>query len=351
MLDVSFRKSFGGFLLQTQFQAGNEVLGVLGPSGSGKSMTLRAIAGIETPDEGRIAVNGQVLFDSAQSIDVPPRLRNIGYVFQHYALFPHLTVKENIGFGLAGLSGGEKNQRLQETLETFHLKDRENHYPDQLSGGQQQRVSLARTLITRPAILLLDEPFSALDAHIKRHLENELLETIRNNFSGTVLLVTHNIEEAHRLCDRILVYAQGRNVQIGDKHEVVEQPATLAVAQVVGCRNLLEVDASVESGVVVVRCGNLTLQGKREFPAATKMFAGFHSYHLQLHGDNPGQPNTFHGLIVDVLEGTFFNTITLNCQGIVLYCDMEHASWTRLARQGGDRIYAHIPPEKVFWVG
>jgi len=351
MLDVNLYKSLGDFQLHAQFQAGNEILGVLGPSGSGKSVTLRTIAGVETPDVGRIVVNDHVLFDSKQSINILPRQRNIGYVFQNYALFPHLTVKENIAFGLSGLDKREKGTRVQETLETFHLNDRENYYPSQLSGGQQQRVSLARTLITRPDLLLLDEPFSALDTHIKRHLENELLETIRNNFAGTVLLVTHNIEEAHRLCDRILVYAHGRSVQIGEKQEVTEHPATLEVAQVVGCRNLIDATVSAQNGVVIAKANKLFLNCKSTGSAGTKAVVGFHSYHLQLYVNDPKENNTFYCSIADVLEGTFYTSVTVNCEGYLIYIDMEQTRWAVLEKEKGDMVYLHVPKEKIFLIG
>ena len=347
MLDVTIRKSLGDFKLHADFQAGNEILGVLGPSGSGKSITLRSIAGIETPNEGRIMVNDRLLFDSRQKINILPRQRNIGYVFQNYALFPHLTVKENIAFGLQGLNKRDKTDRVQETLHTFRLKDREDHYPSQLSGGQQQRVSLARTLITRPDLLLLDEPFSALDNHIKRHLENELLEIIRNNFTGTVLLVTHNIEEAHRLCDRILVYAHGRNVQIGDKHEVTERPATLEVAQVVGCRNLINVSSNFQDNTIKTLLSN----SKTKVQINSKTTVGFHSYHLHLYDNDPQKLNTFYCQIVDVMDGTFYISITVNCDNHFIHIDMDKMKWNCLAKNIRDKIYLHIPPEKVFFIG
>ena len=350
MLDVKFYKTLGDFKLHAEFQAGNEILGVLGPSGSGKSVTLRAIAGIETPDEGRIVVNGRMLFDSGQ-VNVPPRQRNIGYVFQNYALFPHLTVKENIAFGLLGLDNRDKETRVQETLHTFLLKDRENHYPSQLSGGQQQRVSLARTLITRPDLLLLDEPFSALDNHIKRHLENELLEIIRNYYTGTVLLVTHNIEEAHRLCDRILVYVHGKSVQIGDKHEVTERPASLEVAQVVGCQNIMDVDITAHDNTIIARANTLILNCKGQIPVSSQTMVGFHGYHLRLYDNDPKELNTFYCQIIDVMEGTFYTSITVNYDSHLIHIDMDKTKWKALAKHKRDMVYLHVPPEKVFFIG
>ena len=350
MLDIKINKTLGDFKLQAEFQAGNEILGVLGPSGSGKSITLRAIAGIETPDEGRIAVNDRVLFDSGQKVNIAPRQRNIGYVFQNYALFPHLTVKENIAFGLLGLDKSDKEARIEETLHTFRLKDRENYYPAQLSGGQQQRVSLARTLITRPDLLLLDEPFSALDSHIKRHLENELLEIIRDNFTGTVLLVTHNIEEAHRLCDRILAYAHGKSAQIGDKHEVTERPATLEVAQVVGCRNLIEAEVITQSSTLTIQANSLSLKCNGQALIGSCIVAGFHGYNLRLHASDPKEVNTFNCRIVDILEGTFSVFATVNCEEHLIYVELDKTSWYALAKTKGDMLHLHIPPEKVFLV-
>ncbi|MCX7779551.1 MAG: ATP-binding cassette domain-containing protein [Negativicutes bacterium] len=349
MLEVKISKRLGNFILHADFQAGNEILGVLGPSGCGKSVTLRCIAGIETPDDGHIAVNARTLFAAARRINIPSRLRKVGYVFQNYALFPHLTVKQNIAFGLKDMAKDEKEYRVHAMLKTIRMEGYAQHLPAQLSGGQQQRVSLARTLITRPDVLLLDEPFSALDNHIKRHLENELLEIIRASYNGTVLLVTHNIEEAHRLCDRILVYENGKTVQIGDKHEVTERPATAEVARVVGCHNLLYANILHKDGRLIAQCGALSLRTNCHSDNFPQMIAGFHSYHVRPVPDK-ATTNTFHCRIRDVREGTAAVSVTADYAGQVICAEIDKHRWEMLAKQQGDMLYLHIPPEKIFLV-
>lgn len=349
MLDVKITKNFRDFKLHTEFLAGNEILGILGPSGSGKSITLRSIAGIETPNWGKIIVNNRVLFDSAQKINLPARQRNIGYVFQNYALFPHLTVRENISFGLAkDISIAEKTDLIDSMLQSIKLTDRQKHYPAQLSGGQQQRVALARTLMTRPELLLLDEPFTALDNHLKRHLENELLAILQEYFQGTVLLVTHNADEAYRLCDRIMIYAAGRNVQLGEKQTVIEQPGTLEAAQVTGCQNLLPGEVSENNGIMLAQAGGLLLQCNLPKTAAQKVTIGFHGRNLRLYTEKPSIINTFPCQTVSVHAGIYFNTITVHCCGHLLQIDIQKQLWTEISQNNRDMLYLHIPPEKIF---
>ena len=177
-LEVAIEKKVRGFSLAVKFTADGAPVGLLGPSGSGKTMTLRAIAGLETPDRGRIVLHGRVLYDSDQGINLPARERRIGLLFQNYALFPHLTVAENIAFGLQRLSVQDRNARVAKQLAAAHLDGLANRYPATLSGGEQQRVALARALAIEPAALLLDEPFSALDTHLRGALERQLRETL-----------------------------------------------------------------------------------------------------------------------------------------------------------------------------
>ena len=172
-LIVDIEKDFGSFYLKANIKQEKGVLGFLGESGCGKSMTLKCIAGIVKPDRGRIVLNGRVLFDSEKKINLPPQERKVGYLFQNYALFPHMTIKENIEIGLSNLSKEDKDKVVKEHLTKMKLEGFENRYPHQLSGGQQQRIAFARALACNPEILLLDEPFSALDNHLKSNMENE----------------------------------------------------------------------------------------------------------------------------------------------------------------------------------
>jgi ABC-type sulfate/molybdate transport systems ATPase subunit len=235
-LEVAIEKNVPGFRLAVKFTADGSPLGLLGPSGSGKTMTLRAIAGLETPDRGRIVLQGRVLFDSEQRINVPARARRIGLLFQSYALFPHLTVAENISFGLQGLPEAERNRRVAEQLAAAHLEVLAERYPATLSGGEQQRVALARALAIEPAALLLDEPFSALDTHLRSALERQLRETLAS-YGGSTLFVSHNLEEAYRVCEKLVVLANGRVAAQGPKEEIFRHPPTLEVARVTGCKN------------------------------------------------------------------------------------------------------------------
>jgi molybdate transport system permease protein len=236
-LFVDIEKQLPGFSLQICFSADRQPLGLLGGSGAGKSIILRCIAGIETPTRGRIVLNGRVLFDSQQGINLPPRDRRIGFVVQNYALFPHMTVGQNIAFGLSkGLSTTAIKQQIEAQLITVQLQGYSERYPHQLSGGQQQRVALARALASQPEALLLDEPFSALDTHLRSQLEQQMIETLAN-YEGVTLFVTHNMEEAYRVCPNLLVLEKGKAVHYGTKHEIFERPTTVGVAQLTGCKN------------------------------------------------------------------------------------------------------------------
>ena len=235
-LEVAIEKNVAGFRLAVEFTADGAPLGLLGPSGSGKTMTLRAIAGLERPDRGRIVLHGRVLFDSELGVNVPARARHIGLLFQNYALFPHLTASDNIAFGLRHLPEAEKNRRVAALLAAAHLDGFAERYPATLSGGEQQRVALARALAIEPAALLLDEPLSALDTHLRSALERQLREMLAS-YAGSTLFVSHNLEEAYRVCENLVVLANGSVAAQGPKEEIFRHPPTLEVARVTGCKN------------------------------------------------------------------------------------------------------------------
>jgi molybdate transport system permease protein len=201
-------------------------------------MTLRMIAGISTPDRGRIVLNGRVLFDIATGCNIPAADRRVGLVFQDYALFPHLTVAENVGFGLARFPKSERPTRIWKQLEQMGIAELANRYPSQISGGQRQRVAIARCLAMEPDALLLDEPFAALDPHLRRRTEEQLRATLAS-FSGAVVFVTHDMEEAFRFCSDLQVLENGRVIASGPKHKLFEQPRTVAAAQLTGCKNIV----------------------------------------------------------------------------------------------------------------
>ncbi len=236
MLKARIKKRLGQFVLDVSFQAQTQVLALFGPSGAGKSLTLQCIAGLLTPDDGRIEIGPRVAFDAARGINLRPQQRRVGYVFQNYALFPHLSVARNIAFGLPHLPPAERRQRVAEALRAMRLEGLESRLPRELSGGQQQRVALARTLVTEPAILLLDEPFAALDSVIRGRLQRELLQLLSDLAIPTVL-VTHNLDEAYSLAGQIAVYDNGRVLQCEPRDDVYYRPQSKAVARFVGMKN------------------------------------------------------------------------------------------------------------------
>lgn len=235
-LVVDIKKRLKGFSIDIAFKTEGDYLGILGASGSGKSLTLKCIAGVETPDEGRIVLNGKTLFDSAKEINLKPQDRNIGYLFQNYALFPHITVEENIGIGL-DIPKEEKGPKVAEMIKTFHLNGVEKKYPNQISGGQQQRVALARAIIYKPDILMLDEPFAALDTYLKEQLQNRVLELLKL-YDGEVLMVTHSRDEIYRFCKRLVIVDKGRSILSGDTKQIFKKPKLLTVARLTGCKNI-----------------------------------------------------------------------------------------------------------------
>jgi molybdate transport system ATP-binding protein len=238
MLSLAITKALGGFTLDAAWEADEDVVALFGPSGAGKTLTLQCLAGLIRPDQGRIVVNGVVLFDAARDVDVPPQRRRLGYVFQGYALFPHLSVAANVGYGLHDRPRGERQRRVAEVLERLGLADLAGRRPRELSGGQQQRVALGRALAVDPALLLLDEPLSALDAPLRRQLRGELMGIVREWGKATVL-VTHDLGEAFHLADRVVVYEAGRVVQAAPKTALLSAPASERVARLMGVRNIL----------------------------------------------------------------------------------------------------------------
>jgi ABC-type sulfate/molybdate transport systems ATPase subunit/uncharacterized membrane protein YfcA len=239
VLAVAVAKRLNRFTLDVQWAATERVVALLGPSGSGKTLTLACLAGLVTPDRGRIEVEGTVVFDAETGVNVPTRQRRLGYVPQGHALFPHLTVAENVGYGLHRWPPVRRAERVAEVLDRLGLAGLAGRYPRDLSGGQQQRVALGRALAPDPAILLLDEPLSALDAPLRQHLRAELVATLRA-WGKTTVLVTHDLAEAYELADWIVVYENGRVLQSSARRDAVRRPSSAAVARIMGMRNILQ---------------------------------------------------------------------------------------------------------------
>ncbi len=249
MLEVRIKKKLKSFVLEAEFCTEGAMLGILGASGSGKSMLQKCIAGIETPDEGRIILNGRTLYDSERKINLKPQKRRVGYLFQDYALFPNMTVKQNIMSGIRVNGKGSRReikrageQLAAELMERLQLSEHQNTYPEFLSGGQKQRTALARILASEPEVLLLDEPFSALDVYLREELQLSFADILKHSFSKDAVLVTHDREEAYRLCGRLLVLDDGRIAGEGTRDEIFERPESIAAARITGCKNISEVE-------------------------------------------------------------------------------------------------------------
>ena len=232
---VKIEKKYQDFTLNLSFDSKGKPMGFLGASGCGKSMTLSCIAGIMTPDAGRIILNDRVLYDSSCGINLPPQQRKIGMLFQNYALFPNMTVRDNIGIGIRNKR--RRKESIDELLSVFRLETLQDRFPGQLSGGEQQRTAMARLLAYEPEALLLDEPFSALDAYLKEELQQELAGILRN-YDREFLMVSHSTEELYRFCDTIAVIEDGRLLECGSRISIFEQPAYHRTAKLTGIRNL-----------------------------------------------------------------------------------------------------------------
>lgn len=238
-IEVFIKKDLGSFKLNIAFQSHSRRIGILGASGCGKSLTLKSIAGIEKPDEGRIFIRGREVFNSSKRLNIKPQLRNVGYLFQNYALFPTMTVEQNIAAGLTGKKA-QKMRRVGEMIERFRLEGLEKRLPSELSGGQQQRVALARILAYEPEVLLLDEPFSALDAYLKDQMQRELMEMLQS-YPGIVILVSHSRDEVYRMSEELLILDAGKIVGQGPAKQIFAAPGNVAAARLTGCKNITEV--------------------------------------------------------------------------------------------------------------
>ena len=250
-LTVEIKKTLGDFRLDVAFESDGGISGLLGASGSGKSMTLMCIAGIVKPDSGRIVLNGATLFDSERRISLTPQRRRVGYLFQNYALFPHMTVRQNILCGLRSAADKQgRKDKLREIIDAMQLRGLEDHLPAQLSGGQQQRVALARIMVGAPDMLVLDEPFSALDSHLREQLQVETKKLLER-FGKDALLVTHSRDEAYHLCRRIALLDAGKLVAFKDTKQLFADPGTPHAATLTGCKNVVDATKDGDRSVYV----------------------------------------------------------------------------------------------------
>lgn len=301
---VDIEKEIGSFQLKAAFEAENETLALLGGSGCGKSMTLKCIAGIEKPDKGRIILDGVTLFNSEKHINLPPQERQVGLMFQNYALFPNMTVLENIRAGAKRERDRQKRQdAIQRVLTSFGLTELASHYPNQLSGGQQQRVALARMLVSDPKVMLLDEPFSALDSHLRFQLEQSVRDVI-HAFGKSVILVSHDRDEVYRMADKIAIMNNGRIEACGDKKSVFSAPGTRTGAILTGCKNISAVRRLDERRIYAVDWG-MELTTEVDFENAA--FVGIRMHYLRA-GDGE---NSVLCRVVEEIENPFSYVVML----------------------------------------
>ncbi|MDO4547620.1 MAG: ATP-binding cassette domain-containing protein [Clostridia bacterium] len=336
---VDIEKKLGAFSLRTYFTAGDEVVSLLGASGCGKSMTLKCIAGVERPDRGRIVVDGRTLFDSDAKIDLTPQQRHTGLLFQNYALFPNMTVIQNIKAGARREKDAQRREKLVgDIIDGFGLAKLVGHRPHQLSGGQQQRVALARILVSGPDILLLDEPFSALDSHLRFKLEREVRKVI-GEFGKTVVLVSHNRDEVFRLSSKIAVMNDGEIEAFGTKSEVFANPGTKNAAMLTGCKNISRARPLSGSRVMAEEWGMRleTLRGASDYVG------------IRMHDIRAGEGvNSFDCRVVEEIENPFSFVIMLkpvSGEGAQpIGWEMEKPEWARLRSQF---VKICLPPEKI----
>lgn len=237
MIEIHIAKNLGNFSLSLSLSLQKGLTVLFGPSGSGKTLTLHTIAGLVEPDSGTIRLNGVVYFDKNGGVNLPIPRRRVGYVFQEPSLFPHMSVFENIAYGISGLSSDERNRRVKQMIAKMRLSGLERNFPHQISGGQKQRVALARALVTSPLLLLLDEPFASLDHPVREKLRLDLIR-IREEDHVPVVFVTHDVEEAFVLSDEIVVLNEGKVEQIGSKEDIFYRPQTHKVAKFFGVKNI-----------------------------------------------------------------------------------------------------------------
>ena len=332
---VDIEKDLGSFVLKAKFEAGNETLALLGPSGCGKSMTLRCIAGILTPDRGKIIVDGVTLFDSEKKINLSPQQRHTGFLFQNYALFPNMTVLKNIQAGAKREKDPAKRADMIRTvMERFDLEPLADRLPHQLSGGQQQRVALARILVSSPRVLMLDEPFSALDSHLRFKLEQEVRQVIRQ-FGKTVLLVSHDRDEVYRMSDSIAIMDSGKIERIGPRSDVFADPRTRKGAILTGCKNISPIRRN--GGKIIATDWNVELDLPGLPPDVTAV-----GIRMKTIRPGPGE-NSIRCRVAEVIENPFSYTIMLDTP-VPLGWELLKQEWKAIENT---EITIHIPNEAL----
>lgn len=339
-LEAEFQKKLKNFKLDMQFSIEGGTLGILGASGCGKSMTLKAVAGIVTPDSGLIRTDKTVFYDGRARLNLAPQKRRVGYLFQNYALFPNMTVEANVAAGLRDRRKENRQKKVGELLKQFHLEGLEKQYPYKLSGGQQQRAALARILASEPDILLLDEPFSAMDSYLKEELQLELKEHL-NHFPGCTIIVSHDRDEIYRLCDRTMVMGEGVNLVCGDTKELFDEPRRMMAARLTGCKNISRAERRGEDRVYAADWG-IEFRVHRRIPEKLA-YVGVRAHDFLPVGEGTQTENLIRVLPGEKTESPF--------EWILLFQNADEpkgAMWMK--RERGDKQiprFVHVNPEKI----
>ena len=343
-LYVDIEKDLSSFKLKAKFEEENKVLGFLGESGSGKSMTLKCIAGLETPTKGKIILNNRVLFDSDKKINLSTQERKVGFLFQNYALFPHMTVTQNIEIGLSHIKKEERDAVLKNYISRLRIEGLENRYPWQLSGGQQQRVALARALSTSPDILLLDEPFSALDYHLRGSMEKELINILKE-YNGQAIFVTHDREEAYRVCDNIIVYDKGISMPKRNVQDLFDSPKSFPEAKITGCKNISSIKI-IDNKIIYCENWGIELKLNKSINKEAK-FMGIREKYIHIADEK--DCNTVEVTIKNVIENPFSYTISAINHNYEISNSIElEVNKTIKNISTGDKILIKFEVDKVF---
>ncbi len=345
MLQIDIEKQLGRFHLHVSLDAQNCVTGLLGASGCGKSMTLKCIAGIETPDHGRIVLDGRVLFDSTKRINLTPQERRVGYLFQNYALFPNMTVTQNIAAGTRERDKLARAARVEQLMQSFYLDGMADKLPHQLSGGQQQRVALARILAGEPSILMLDEPFSALDSYLKWKVELELMDLLAA-FPGTGLLVTHDRDAVYRRCRSVWVLNGGRSEPIQPVRELFDTPRTMSSCLLSGCKNFSRARALSDGTLSALDWGVTLRTTQPVAPDITHI--GYRAHFIQP-ADATGE-NRILCRVSRVVEEPFATVVMLTTPGghegfSLLRMELPKEQWAAL--RNPTELYVALQPEHI----
>ena len=355
MLEYEFEKTFHfrgkpGFHLEAADSMGRELTVLFGPSGSGKSTILNMLAGIVKPDRGRAVLRETTLYDSAKRIDFPLRARNIGYVFQDLALFPHLSVERNIAYGMP--NGTPKESRVRELIAQFGLEGQERKFPAQLSGGQRQRVAIARTLAAEPSLLIMDEPLSALDEPTRERILWDI-SALKERFAIPMLYVTHNLREAYSLADRVVVIDQGKVIEKGAREDILERPAHFRTAQCVGIENLFPCRVlNFVNGEMKVQMGEkeISLHEDARFRSGERAYLGISPPDVRLSVTPENRPNTLKAAVVSIMERKNIMVVHVKIfpDGPRLVADIQKHFLPKWGLASGSPVYVSLTQNALF---